>query len=147
MNKYRKQQSAFTLLEIAISIGVITIGLTAAVMVYFTGVRWANDAKVNYSAYTTARAVYNNAAILKTDPSFDAAEEADNLQDSCKGYLNGFYVVRTITSRSDVGVLTAGNAGTMTDVRINVYDGGTDIDGEEVVELHARLFVPAGYGP
>ena len=147
MRNKMRVRSAFTLLEIAVSIGVITIGLTAAVVVYFTGVRWANDAKLNYTAYATARSVYNNAIILKTDPNFVDTDPADNLQDSCKGYLNGFYVVRTVESKVDVGVLAGGKAGTMTEVRVNVYDGGTDVDGEEAVELHAKLFVPAGYGP
>ena len=140
-------RNAFTLLEIAISIGVITIGLTAAVIVYFTGVRWANDAKVNYSAYSTARAVYNNAAILRTDPSFNDSDPASNLEPVCKGYLNGFYLVRTVENITAVGVLAGGEAGQLTEVRINVYDGGTDIDGEEIIELHAKLFVPAGYKP
>lgn len=134
-------RSAFTLLEIAVSIGILTVGLTAVVVVYYTGVRWAHDAKVDYSAYATARSVYENASILKNHPDFPENTTAHNLSDECKGYINGFYVVRTITNKTEL----ASKAGTITEVEVQVYDGGTDANGEHVAQFTGKLYVPYAY--
>ncbi|NRA40273.1 MAG: type II secretion system protein [Planctomycetes bacterium] len=137
----QSSRSAFTLLEIAVSIGILTVGLTAVVVVYYTGVRWAHDAKVDFSAYSTARSVYENASILKNHPDFPDSAQAHNLSDECKGYINGFYVVRSITKETEL----ENKAGTITEVEILVYDGGTDANGEQVAKFSGKLYVPYAY--
>ena len=56
--------NAFTLVEIAISMTILVIGLTAALSLMMVGINWATDAKINYTAIDAAQSVIDNPSIL-----------------------------------------------------------------------------------
>ncbi len=98
--KQRNFRSAFTLVEVLIALIILSLGLLSVLGLVLAGSREGKAAMALATAYSTARSVLYDPAIL------DAA-----------GYVNGYYAVRTIEE-------TAVTSGVTIDlVRVRVYWG------------------------
>ena len=138
-------RSAFTLVEVAISITILVIGLTAAMSLLVVGVGWATDAKVNYTAIDAAQSIIDNPGILAKvhaqlppTSSEDSSDPITPLTNVCSGYFNGYFFVRTIVAAVEN---LPDSGGTYMTVRIEGYHGGDDQLGTKVVDYHSRVFV------
>ncbi len=134
-------RSAFTFIEIAVSIAILVIGITAAMSLLITGMNWATEAKINFSATDAVETVLTNPRILNrvSRPAEPTPASPDFDDDVISGYLNGYYIVRTVDTSSKVTI--ANNGGYYARVRIEAYHGGDDQDGEKVVDFYSRVYV------
>ncbi len=136
-----QQRGAFTLLEIALAIGILSIGLTAVVSVYMLALSWTEEIRVNLTALKTGRAALADAGILmdkKRNPL-----DLSNSDAEAKGWANNYFIVRTIdTSKS---VTLDNDAGTYVEVKVEVYSGGDDTDGLLVHQIFCHQILPKGY--
>ena len=122
-----KVRQAFTLVEIALALAVLTIGLTAVTTVYLTALRWAAETRHQYTAIDTAHQVLRDPALLSKDR--EGLQAISDFNDPLRGWLNGFYVIR---ERGDgESYLTVGGTEVARsyEVRVSIYAGGTDADG------------------
>lgn len=137
----RTHRSGFTLAEVAISIAVLIVGLTGAVSVFIMGVSWANEIKVNLTAFDAAQTVLEDPAILATveapRPPVPANPAPDD--DDVRGFLHGYYFVRTFDPAA-TKVLPDGG-GQLLRVTIVGYHGGDDSTGRRVFECTNLLRV------
>ena len=65
-------RSGFTLLEVALAIGVLVVGITAVVSVYMVSLGWAGEIRVDLTALQTARIVMIDAGVLTDDDGVNA---------------------------------------------------------------------------
>lgn len=135
-----QHRSAFTLLEVAVSLAILTIGLTAATSVYITGLRWAAEARQNFTGMETAQQVLRHPDILRDARVGGALCGFDQDTDEAAGWLNGYFITRKRHSADDVNVTSGG--GSLRSVSVEVYAGGTKEDGELVQVVETRLWVP-----
>lgn len=134
-------RAAFTLTEVAIAIAVLLVGLTGAVSVFITGVSWANEIKVNLTAFDAAQSVLEDPAILAVveapRPPSPALPAADDVE--VRGFLHGYFFVRTVDAASSVTLPDGG--GQLLRVRVVGYHGGDDTSGRRVVDCTNLLRV------
>lgn len=106
-------RSGFTLVEVLLSILLLGLGLLAVLGLTLSGTRDATQAMAMATAYSTARsAMYDPKAIDPTKTASDA---------TVTGYLNGYYVVRTI----EESLPLPSGGGTTDRVRVDVYWGNS----------------------
>lgn len=104
-------RTAFTLVEVLLAMLVVGLGLLAVVAMTVWGTREGTKAIAMATAYSTARTVMYDPTLVDA-----AATVADP---SVTGYLNGYFVVRTIEHSSSL----PGSGGTIDNVRVDVYWG------------------------
>ncbi|NRA39624.1 MAG: type II secretion system protein [Planctomycetes bacterium] len=142
-------RSAFTLLEVALSIGILVVGLTGIISVYMVSLSWAEEIRVDLTALQTARIVLADATIL-TDEN-DLPQNFDNRDTEAKGWVNDYFAVRTFDEAESVDLPGAGNgvgsAGEYVKVRVQVYYGGNDEDGLLAHELFCHQIILPEYKP
>ncbi len=136
-------RTAFTLLEVALSIGVFVVGLTAVVSVYMVSLNWAEEIRVDLTALQTARVVIADAGVITNKDDSNAG--CSNRDTEAKGWVNDYYVVR----RYDPALVTTlpNNAGDYVRVRVQVYYGGDDKDGQLAHELFCHQILLKAYTP
>lgn len=110
---------AFTLIEVLLALLLLGLGLLSVLGLTLAGTRDATRAMAMATAYSTARAALYDPALLDA-----GATLADP---SVTGYLNGYFVVRTIEQTA----IIPGGSGAVDQVRVNVYWGnsGTSLAG------------------
>lgn len=134
-------RSGFTFIEIAVSIAILVIGITASMSLLITGINWATEAKINFSATDAAETVlYNPRFMAKVSrPADPIPVNPDFMDNQIKGYFNGYYFVRTLDASSVKTI--PNNGGSTARVRVEAYHGGDDQDGEKVVDFYARIYI------
>lgn len=141
MNKINPDQlcrDGFTLIEVAISMAILTIGITAAVAMIMTGIKWSTDIKINETALHTCNAVLQDVTAFELDERNAASTYSSNTT-SAEGWLNGYYVVRTINSVQTISDSNGGSTGgNEIDVTISLYHGGDKDSGEIELEVSHR---------
>ena len=135
--------SGFTLIEIAMSIAVFAFGLTAVVVVYMVTLRWAEEIRIDLTALQSGRAVLRDCSILRNKN--DEPLLLNNRDEDAKGWINGYYFVRHYSAAD--GISLPDNYGLYVDVVVNVYYGGTEVDGRLVHQICARQIIPGEYLP
>jgi type II secretory pathway pseudopilin PulG len=143
MQKQRRQRQAFTLLEIALSIGILAFGLTAVVTVYMVSLKWAEEIRVDLTALQTARVALYDAGVLLNDD--DTPTSFSNRDEEAKGWMNDYYVVRTYDKSEAINL--PNNGGLYTHVRVKIYYGGNDKDGQLAHEMVSHYIIPKAYLP
>lgn len=136
-----RHQSGFTLLEVALSIGILAVGLTAVVSVYMLALGWTEEIRINLTALKTGRAVLADAGILM-DENRNPLNKS-NRDTEAKGWVNNYFVVRKYDDSKSFNL--AKNAGKYVEVEIQVYAGGNDDDGLLVHEIFCHQILPSGY--
>ena len=138
-----KLRSAFTLLEVALSIGVLVVGLTAIVSVYMVSLNWAEEIRVDLTALQTARVVLADAGVLTNKDDTNAG--CDNPDTEAKGWVNDYFMLRSY----DPALTTTlpNDAGDYVQVRVQVYYGGDNTDGQLAHELYCHQIILKAYNP
>jgi Tfp pilus assembly protein PilV len=113
----KPRRTAFTLIEVLLSMLLLGLGLLSVIAMTLWGTREATKAMAMATAYGTARSALYDPKVI--DASASAADP------SVTGYLNGYFVVRTIEASS----FLPASGGTIDQVRVNVYWGN---DGESL---------------
>ena len=139
----RQQRSAFTLLEVSLSMGILIVGLTSIVSVYMLTLSWVDEIRINLTALKTGRIVLYDAGVLMDDEGTRLT--FNNLDAEAKGWVNNYFVVRTVDVASQQTL--PNNAGSYVDVHVTVYAGGNDDDGTLTHEIFSKQFVNGDYGP
>ena len=134
-------RAGFTFIEVAVSIAILVIGITASMSLLITGINWATEAKINFSATDAAETVLQNPRFMArvVRPADPVPSNPDFTDDEIKGYFNGYFFVRTVDRSSIKNI--AHNGGYSARVRVEAYHGGDDQDGEKVVDFYARVYV------
>ena len=135
------QRGGFTLLEIALSIGILSIGLTAVVSVYILALSWTEEIRVNLTALKTGRAVLADAGILmdKNRNPLDLS----NRDEEAKGWANNYFMVRSYDPSESIAL--DNDAGLYIKVKVEVYTGGDDTDGLLVHQIFCHQILPREY--
>ncbi|NRA36989.1 MAG: type II secretion system protein [Planctomycetes bacterium] len=141
----KKSTTAFTLIEIALSLAILITGLTAVISIYMVSFQWIEEIRVDLTALQTGRVIMVDAGLLMDEN--DARLEKSNLDASAKGWINDYYVVRTVETQTVPGFTASDKAGTYITVRIQVYYGGTDEDGLLSHDFSCDQIIPYGYVP
>jgi len=137
---------AFTLVEVALAMAVLTVGLTAVTAVYLTALRWTAETRHQFIAIDTAQQVLREPALLSLDRAGGTPAGFSALESESRGFLNGLYLVRRRLAQEELtsSPTTAQPARPVANadrVRIEVYAGGTDEDGDLVFTLDATDLV------
>lgn len=138
-----KTRGAFTLLEVALSIGVLMVGLTAVISVYMVSLGWAEEIRVDLTALQTARIVMADAAVLTDDKDVPAGYT--NRDPEARGWINDYYVVRSFDPAA-VETLPH-NGGDYVKLEVKVYYGGDDSDGMLAHRLFCHQVLLKEYNP
>ncbi len=138
-----RNRSAFTLLEVALSIGILVVGLTAVVSVYMVALGWSEEIRVDLTALQTGRIVLADAGVL-ADKN-DVPLGLTNKDSTAKGWVNDYFVVRSFNP-AETTTLPNG-AGDYTEVRVQVYYGGNDSDGKLAHQLFCHQVILPEYNP
>jgi len=104
-----------TLVEIAIAILVLFVGVTASVSMVLTGLKWGYDIRDNTLAVETARTAFEDATLI--DPG------ATNRDPTVEGFVNGFYVIRDVSPSTGPAAPANPSAlgGYLENVRVRIY--------------------------
>ena len=143
LNKYcSKQRAAFTLIEIAISILVLVVGLAASMSMISLGLDWGRDVRINTMAIETLRTAVNDATVID--------DSKDNLDPDVRGHVNGFYIIRkrepgTVHGdASNTAIDGDKHAGSFSNIDASVYygvpAGGDETDGELVWQVQTKIY-------
>lgn len=113
-------RSGLTLIELAIAILVLFVGITASVSMVLTGLKWGYDIRDNTLAVETARTALADATVID--------ETATNRDASVSGFVNGFWVVREVAPAAlDVAPKDPSKlSGHFEHVRVQVYSDVRD---------------------
>lgn len=141
--QHYQSKSAFTLIEVVLSLAVLTAGLTAIVSVYMVSLQWIEEIRVDLTALQTGRAALADASLLMDENNIRLGHS--NTDNEAKGWLNDYYVVRTVETPSYPNF--PGSAGEYLRVRIQVFFGGTDEDGVMAHDFYSDQIMPAEYKP
>ena len=116
-SRLMRHRSAFTLIEISVSILVLAVGLTAILSMIYMGLDWGKDIRNKTLAIETLRTVMEDAAIIDDTKDNDDAE--------VRGYVNGFYVIRRVSAGLDQhgNLINPSFDGDFRDVRVELYAG------------------------
>ncbi len=137
----KRSRAAFTLLEVALSIGILSFGLTAVVSVYMLSLKWAEEIRIDLTALQSGRiALFDAGVLMKKDFSPAGFTNNDSV---AKGYVNDYFIVRSFDN--EVNLPTG--MGKYVDVHVKVYYGGNDEDGTLAHEIFAQQIVHADYNP
>lgn len=139
-----KQRRAFTLIEVAMSIAILSFGLTAILVVYLTSLRWAEEIRIDMTSLHTARAAIYDAGVLADEN--DVSLGLTNTDSPAEGWVNGYYIIRTYTEEpwSSAGLSSLGK---YVDVNVKVYYGGDNLRGRLVQDVYCEQFLLSGYNP
>lgn len=139
----RRTLSAFTLMEVMLSLAVLVSGLTSVVSIYMVSLTWIEEIRVDLTALQSGRIALVDAGSLRGHDGSPLHQ--GNLDAVAKGWLNDYYIVRTVTRPSDVE--HPSSAGTYVRVRIQVYYGGSDNEGLLAHDFMCDQIIPVEYGP
>ncbi|MFW5830412.1 MAG: type IV pilus modification PilV family protein [Planctomycetota bacterium] len=134
----RRLRAGFTLIEVAVAIGLLAIGLAAVTSVYLTGLRWAEESRSLYTGTETGRQVLLEAGLLSDTPQAAISAGHSNGDTAASGWLNGYFVLREEVDREDLPA----SAGILQTVRIRVYAGGDDRSGRLVQDMIGSVLLP-----
>ena len=137
----RRHRKGFTLLEVALSIGILAVGLTAVVSVYMLALGWTEEIRVNLTALKTGRAVLADAGILMDENRKPLNKS--NRDTEAKGWVNNYFIVRKYDDSKSVSL--GNNAGKYVEVEVQVFSGGDDNDGLLVHEIYCHQVLPSRY--
>ena len=138
-----RHRSGFTLLEVALAIGVLSVGLTAVVSLYMVSLKWAEEIRIDLTALQSGRMALTDAnIILNYDYTYSDHKNNDAV---AKGYVNDYFIVRKYDTSKAVSL--PNNLGQYGPVVVEVYYGGTDEDGRLVHELHGTQIIHKDYNP
>ena len=141
--KHAYQRQAFTLLEVALAIGILSFGLTAVVSVYMVSLKWAEEIRVDLTALQSGRiALFDAAVLLNKD---DSPASFTNRDTVAKGYVNDYFIVRSYDKSASV--ILPNKMGEYTKVSVKVYYGGDDTDGVIAHEVFCDYIIPEAYKP
>ncbi len=143
INRLGRTSEGFTLIEVAMSIAILSFGLTAILIVYLTSLRWAEEIRIDLTSLHSARAAIYDAGVLTDE--FDVSAGFDNSDTPASGYVNDYYIVRTYTE--DPFATGLATAGTYVDVEVKVYYGGTDLTGRLVQTINCSQIIHSDYNP
>lgn len=143
MHLYLRRSDAFTLLEVALAIGILAFGITAVVTVYMVSLKWAESIRVDLTALQTGRVVLFDAGIISDKDGTPSG--LSNRDELSKGYVNDYFVVRSY-DKSKAIALPPG-MGDYVQVRVQVFYGGTDADGKLAHEVFCSQIIPKSYLP
>ena len=138
-----RHNQGFTLIEVAISIGILSFGLTAILLVYLTSLRWAEEVRIDLTGLHSARGALYNASHLTDAKGVPLG--CKNTDVVAEGWVNDYYVVRA--SQKKAMPVEMNSLGEYYEVRVQLYYGGNQDDGRLVQELGTDILVPAGYAP
>ncbi len=136
-------RQGFTLLEVALSIGILSFGLTAVVSVYMLSLKWAEEIRVDLTALQSGRIALSDAGIL-LDKDDNSANHS-NRDEIARGYVNDYFVVRSYDKSESVAL--PNKMGEYTAVSVKVYYGGDDTDGVLAHEIFCHYIIPESYKP
>ena len=139
----RQARAGFTLLEVALAIGVLVVGLTAIVSVYMVSLGWASEIRIDLTALQTARIVIADAGVLADEDG--VALGHTNRTSEASGWVNDYYVVRTFDVTETETL--PNNGGDYIKVQVQVYFGGDANDGTLVQRLFSHQIVLKEYNP
>lgn len=111
---------AFTLIEVLVALLMVALGLVSVISMTLWGTREGTKAIAMATSYGSARTALYDPSTIDSSASLGSP--------TVSGYLNGYYVVRTIESSS----IMPASAGTIDRVRVDVYWGN---DGESLAGL------------
>lgn len=139
----QRLRAGFTLLEVALAIGILSFGLTAVVSVYMLSLKWAEEIRIDLTALQSGRVVLFDAGILRNEDYTSAGYT--NRDERAEGYVNDYYVVRTFDKSA--AVTLPGGMGEYVPVHIQVFYGGDDQDGMLAHELFCTQIIHQEYSP
>ncbi len=137
------RKSAFTLIEVALSLAVLVAGLTAVISIYMVSLQWVEEIRVDLTAMQTGRIVLADAGVLMDKD--DNRLGLKNTDPEAKGWLNDYFILRTVTTPAISHFDSS--AGRYVTVRIRVYHGGTDQDGVLAHDFHCDQIILKDYNP
>ena len=138
-----QQRAAFTLLEVALAIGVLVVGLTAVVSVYMVSLNWAEEIRVDLTALQTARVVMADAGVLTNKDDTNAGYS--NRDTTAMGWVNDYFVLRSYDPAQTT--VLPNNGGNYVHVKVQVYYGGDNTDGQLAHELYCHQILLTAYKP
>jgi prepilin-type N-terminal cleavage/methylation domain-containing protein len=115
---------AFTLIEVLLALLLVSLGMGSVLTMTVWGTRESTKAVALATAYSSARSALYDPAII------DAAATPDS--PNVTGYLNGYYLIRTIESSETLPA----SAGVLARIRVDVYWGN---DGEALAGITSYL--------
>ena len=128
---FRRRPSGFTLIEVLLATFVLGTSLAAVVVVGRMAVRYGSQAQSESTGLATAMSVLYDPKPLSPSPTGANLDFTTSLHND--GFLNGFYVTRTVTAPA------AGSPG-LTLVTVRVY-AASDASGDEVATVSLPLMV------
>lgn len=137
------ERNAFTLLEVALAIGVLSVGLTAVISLYMVSLKWAEEIRINQTALRSGQVAVFDATVL-LDEDFNNAGHI-NTDLVARGYVNDYYIIRTIDSGKSVAL--PNSMGIYVPILVQVYFGGNEDDGQLVAELNCTQIIHEDYAP
>ena len=122
-------RTAFTFIEVAISMVVLVVGLTAVLSLLFVGLDWGREIHLRTSVINTARAAIDDPLLV--DPAADPI-----VLGTVTGYVNGLFVVREATEYAEDRWMGAARGGRLLQtfdvtglpgfyakIKVEVYEG------------------------
>lgn len=113
-------RTAFTLVEVLLALLLVGLGLISVLAMTVWGTREGTKAIAMATAYSTARSALYDPVII--DPAATLSDP------NVTGYVNGYFVIRTIEHSSTLPA----SGGTVDHVRVDVYWGN---DGEALAGI------------
>ena len=138
---FKRSRAAFTLVEVMLSLVVLVSGLTSVVSLYMVSLSWIEEIRVDLTALQSGRIALVDAGALHG--SDGTALNQGNLDAEASGWLNDYYIVRTVTRPPEVE--HPSSARTYVRVRIQVYYGGSESDGLLAHDFSCDQIIPVEY--
>ncbi|NRA37423.1 MAG: hypothetical protein HRU15_04740 [Planctomycetes bacterium] len=141
MSAYHRtgNRAAFTLIEIAMSIGILTFGITAVIAVYLTALKWAEEIRVDLTAMHSGKACLFDASLL-----FDGSNSPARNDDAiASGWVNDYFIYRTVDTGNAINIIN--NGGKFSEVTVQVYYGGNNTDGRLIHSITVPQILPSTY--
>lgn len=138
--RFRSDQG-FTLIEIVLAMAVLGLGMATVMTVFMTSLRWAEEVKLDLTALQAGRIALYDAGVLY-DNNLQPLNFKNDVAEA-KGWLNTYYIVRSIDAARTVNIIKKG--GDFVHVDVKVYYGGDDATGELVHHLQMQQIIPDGY--
>lgn len=143
MRRKKPYLSGFTLLEVVLSIAILTVGLTAVVSVYMVALSWVSEIRVDLTALQTARIVMVDAGVLTDEDDVNAG--FNNRDVKASGWVNDYFVVRSYDPSRTITLPNGG--GDYVETVVKVFAGGNENDGALVQQLCCHQIIPLEYMP
>ncbi len=136
-----KSIEGFTLIEIVLAMAVLGLGMATVMTVFMTSLRWAEEVKLDLTALQAGRIALYDAGVLHDQTNTPLGFKNDEAE--VKGWLNTYYIVRTVPTTRKHTINQKG--GDFVEVAVKVYYGGDDTTGELVHHLIMQQIIPDGY--